>query len=408
MLDNDSSSTSNKTSLWQNHDYLRLWFGQTISAFGSQVSRIVLPLLILDLTHSPAQAGFVGAFSVVPYVVLSLFVGTFIDHFDRKKIMIFCDTGRGLALGSMFIAILLHSLSIIQIYIVALLEGVLFVFFDLAEISSVKQVVGKEHVTSATAQGSATDGMASLVGPSVGATLYQITGKSIPFLFDTVSYAISVFTLFTIKTEFQKNVNEKKVNFKKDLLEGISWLFHNRVVRFMSFINAGISFVFADLYLVLIVLAKEQKASPLQIGSIMSIAAIGSIVGSLLGPHIQKKMRPGIIIILFGWLQALIWVLYFFAPNFIVIGIITAVITFLSSVWAIVQISYRLSLIPDQLQGRVNSVFRFIVYSIIPLGMVVTGIMLQTLRAKTTILLFFFILIFFALLASFNKELRNA
>ncbi|MCL5783796.1 MAG: MFS transporter [Patescibacteria group bacterium] len=393
-------------SLWHNFDYLRLWTGQAISAFGSQASHIVLPLLILDLTHSPAQAGFVGALTTVPYVVLSLFAGTLVDRLNRKKVMVICDIGRALALGSVFVALFFHHLSLIQIYIVALLEGLFFVFFDIAEISSIRQVVGKKHLTTAIAQSSTTDGLASLIGPSVGTFLYQIK-QSFPFLLDTISYIVSVFSLLTIKTEFQEERNNDQANIKKEIKEGISWLLKNKVVRFMSLLNTGVSFVFADLYLILIVLAKEQHSTPVQIGSIISISAIGSTVGSLLAGQVKDKISPGKIIITACWIQALLWPLYIFAPNFIFIGIITAVITFINSIWAIVQINYRLTLIPDELQGRVNSVFRFIIYSIIPLGMAITGIMLQNLGAKMTIIIFFFALIFLAVLATLSKELKS-
>ncbi len=280
-------------------------------------------------------------------------------------------------------------------------------FFDIAQVASIRKIVGEKHVIAATAQSSTTDGIASLLGPSVGATLYQI-GQSLPFLIDTLSYVVSIFSLLMIKSTFQEERSEEKTDLRKDLLEGLSWLFHNKVIRIMSLVNAGVSFVFADLYLILIVLAKEQKANTLQIGAIISIAALGSILGSFIGTHMSKRYNPGSLIIAFGWLQALAWLLYIFAPNFIIIGIITAVISLISSVWAIVQISYRVALIPDELQGRVNSVFRFIVYSVIPIGMIITGILLQAWGAKSTILIFFFILIFFALLGTFNKDLRNA
>lgn len=403
----DTEEGQNKNgSLWRNFDYLRLWIGQAISTFGSQASHIVLPLLILDITHSPAQAGFVGAFTTIPYVALSLFAGTLVDRLNRKKVMVICDIGRALALGSIFVALFFHQLSLVQIYIVALLKGLFFVFFDIAEISSIRQVVGKKQLTTATAQSSTTDGLASLIGPSVGTFLYQIK-QSLPFLLDTVSYVLSVFSLLTIKTDFQEERNNNQVNIRKEIKEGISWLLKNKVVRFMSLLNAGVSFIFADLYLILIVLAKEQHATPLQIGSIISISAIGSILGALTASRFKDRFSPGQIIVAACWIQAILWPLYIFAPNFIFIGIITAVITLINSIWAVVQISYRLTLIPDELQGRVNSVFRFIVYSIIPLGMVITGILLQAFGAKMTILIFFFALVFLAVLASLSKELKS-
>lgn len=394
-------------SLWHNRNYLLLWGGQAVSSFGSSASRIVLPLLILDLTHSPAQAGFIGAFTTIPYVVLSLFVGAIIDRLDRKKVMIASDLGRALAFGSIFVALHLGSISITHLYIATFIYGICFVFFDIAEIASIRKIVGKKLVSSATSQDFATEGVTALIGPSLGTALYQI-GRSVPFLIDSISYIVSVFSLLFIRSDFQEERDGEKINLKKDLLEGIRWLFKNKVVRFMALINAGVSFVLADMWLILIVMAKEQNISTIQIGSIVSIAAVGSIVGSFIGSRIQKRFPPGKIIIVSVWAQVFLWLLYIFAPNFILIGIITAVIALLNSIWAVVQISYRVRLIPDELQGRVNSVFRFIVYSVVPLGMVSTGLLLQSFGAKTTIIIFFFVLTFFSLIATLSKDLRTS
>ncbi len=404
---NEKELQKEEKSLWHNRDYLLLWGGQAISSFGSQASRIVLPLLILDLTHSPAQAGFIGAFTAVPYVLLSLFVGAIIDRFNRKKVMIVAEIGRALAIGSIFVALYLNNISIIHIYIATFIYGVCFVFFDIAEIASLRKIVGNKFVVAATSQNSATGGITALIGPSLGTFLYQI-GRSVPFLIDTTSYIVSVFSLFMIKANFQEERSEEKINIKEDLLEGIQWLLKNKVVRFMAFINAGVSFVLADIFLILIVLAKEQNISTVQIGAIASIAAVGSVIGSLIGGRIQKRFSAGKVIISSGWAQAFLWLLYIFAPNFIVIGVITAAIMLLNSVWAVVQISYRVRLIPDELQGRVNSVFRFSVYSVMPLGMILTGLLLQTFGAKVTIVIFFFALAALALIATLSKDLKKS
>lgn len=393
--------------LWKNRDYLLVWTGQSISSFGTQVSHIVFPLLVLDLTHSPAQAGLIGSLVSLPYVLLSLFVGAFIDRLNRKKVMIYSDLANALVFGSIFLAIFLNHVSISFLYIAALLHGIFFVIFDIAEIASLRNLVGKQQVGAATSQNFATDGIASLVGPSVGATLYQI-GKSIPFLIDTVSYFISAFTSMLIQRPLQEEREEKDLDIKKDLRVGISWLFNNKIVRLMAFLNAGASFVLADLYLIIIVLAKGQGAGTTQIGAIASIAAVGTIVGSIIGSRIEKKFKPGQLIINLNWLLVLLFLCYLFASNFIILGIITAAISFIGSVWAIVQIAYRVSIVPDELQGRVNSVFRFTVYSVVPFGMIITGILLQVFGPKITVALFSALLLFVVITASLNKEFREA
>ena len=117
----------------RNRDYMLLWSGQVVSTLGSAASGIVYPLLILALTNSPAAAGFAGALAALPYLIFSLPVGALIDRWDRKRVMILCDVGRGLTLASIPIAMALHVLTVWQIYAAAFVEGSLFVFFNIAE-----------------------------------------------------------------------------------------------------------------------------------------------------------------------------------------------------------------------------------------------------------------------------------
>src|SRR5262249_3214272 len=86
--------------LWRNRDFLLLWNGQTISTLGTNMSTLALPLLVLALTHSPAQAGLLTAMRLLPYLLFSLPAGALIDRWDRKAVMICCDLVRWFALGS--------------------------------------------------------------------------------------------------------------------------------------------------------------------------------------------------------------------------------------------------------------------------------------------------------------------
>src|SRR5437667_6285556 len=101
--------------LWHNRDYVLLWSGQMISSVGTQVSMLAFPLLVLAITHSPAQAGLIAALRGLPYALFILPAGALIDRWNRKRVMILCDTGRALALGSIPIALLLGHLTIVQL-----------------------------------------------------------------------------------------------------------------------------------------------------------------------------------------------------------------------------------------------------------------------------------------------------
>src|SRR5437870_2947637 len=124
-------------SLWHNRDYLLLWGGQAISTTGSNASELALPLLILSLTHSPVQAGLVGAVHTVAILLTNLPAGALVDRWNRKYTMMWCDMGRAVVLVSIPIALALGHLVAAQLYLVAVIEGVLATFFDLAQAASI-------------------------------------------------------------------------------------------------------------------------------------------------------------------------------------------------------------------------------------------------------------------------------
>lgn len=198
----EATSAGRLPSLWRNHDFMLLWSGQLISSIGSQISLLSFPLLILAMTHSAAQAGIVGALRSLPFAILCLPAGALVDRWDRKKVMLLCDTGRAIALGSIPLALWLGRLSIIQLCLVALVEGTLMTFFSLADAACLPHVVPKEQLPAATAQNQAIDSISWTLGPFLGGLLYGL-GRSIPFLTDALSYICSVLGLLFMRARFQ-------------------------------------------------------------------------------------------------------------------------------------------------------------------------------------------------------------
>lgn len=147
--------------LWRNRNYMLLWTGQMVSSLGSNVSRIAFPLLVLAITRSPAQAGITGALAMVPYLFFSLPAGALVDRWDRKRVMIICDSGRALTLASISLVAALGHLSIMQLYVTSLIEGTFFVFFSLSEAACLPRVVPREQLRSVLGCGA---GVAALCG----------------------------------------------------------------------------------------------------------------------------------------------------------------------------------------------------------------------------------------------------
>lgn len=394
-------------SLWRNRDYLLLWFGQTISSIGSGASALAFPLLVLTFTHSPAQAGVASALRTLPYFILTLPGGALVDRWNRKWVMILCDTGRALSLASIPVALVLGRLTVVQLYLVSLIEGSLYVFFDLAETASLPRVVSKEQLPAAITQNQVSFGITNLLGPPLGGILYTL-GQVVPFLTDAISYLASVFSLLFMRTKFQLDRVGTPRRLWVEMVEGMKWMWHQPLLRTMAFLNSGWSAFGFGFSLLVIVLAQRQHMSPPFIGLLFAIGGATSVLGAALATPIQRRLRYGHAIIGLWWLYVLAWLLIVVAFTPLALGLVIAFFFLVDSIYNIVQFSYRLALIPDELQGRVNSAFRLISYSLRPVGMALSGVLMQFIGAVPTAEVCALILTLLALLASFNAPLHKA
>jgi predicted MFS family arabinose efflux permease len=294
-----------------------------------------------------------------------------------------------------------------QLYLAALVEGTLFVFFNIAEVACLPRVVPKEQLPAATGQNQAVEGTSLLVGPPLGGILYAAS-HLLPFLADTISYICSVISLFLIRTSFQGERTAPRRKLRVEIAEGLVWLWRQPLIRFMSFITGGLNLTGAGFGLIIIVLAQQQGASPPVIGLIFTIGSIGIIVGSLIGAPIQKRFRFGPVVIATMWIQALIFPLFAIAPNPLLLGVVSAAFFVVFPVFNVTVLSYRLALIPDALQGRVNSVVRMIAFGTIPVGQALTGVSLQYLGGVGTVLICTAGSLVLALLTTLDTHVRHA
>jgi MFS family permease len=396
--------------VWRNRDYMLLWSGQVVSTLGSGISGIVFPLLILALTKSPQAAGIAGALASLPYLIFSLPVGALIDRWDRKRVMMLCDAGRALSLASVPVAYAFGVLTVWQLYANAFIEGTLFVFFNIAEVAALSRVVAKEQLPDASAQNEASFGLAGIIAPTVGTFLYKTVGQMVPFVFDTVSYTISVVSLALIRTPFQgeRAAPEAQRHLLQEIREGLAWLWNQPLIRYIAVLTGGLNFTSAGSFLVIIVLAQAKGADEALIGTIFSIGSIGAILGALLGGRIQRRFRFGQVIIATVWVQALLFPLYAVAPDVLLLGVISALIFVTGPIYNVVQFSYRISIIPDALQGRVNSTFRLIAFGFQPLGAALSGVLIEQLGVYWALGLFAAVLIGLAIMTTLNSHVRHA
>jgi MFS family permease len=191
------------------------------------------------------------------------------------------------------------------------------------------------------------------------------------------------------------------------MLVGMRWLWRSPLIRFMSFVYAG--FALAGGYeLGVIVLATARGATPLVIGLIFAAGGVGGLLGALIAPRIQRSYRFGQIIPALQWGYPLANILFVLAPNPLLMALVEAGSMAVDQVYDVVWPSYRMALIPDELQGRVTSAYRMIFSSVGPIGAAFSGILIQRLGAAPELLLAAGFLIIVSVVVMLNPHVRHA
>ncbi len=383
QVDDNTQTQTQPRALWRNTNFMLLWSGQAVSTLGSSVSRLALPLLVLALTQSPAQAGLIAALQSVPYLVFSLPAGALIDRWDRKRVMIRCDVARCLAYGSVPLAYATAHLSLAQLYVVALVRGTAYVFFNIAEVAALPRVVPAEHLSQATALNESATSASSLIGPGVAGLIISLgrttlSGAAVAYLVDSLSYLISTLSLGFIRTPFQaERTPGAAQSLRTEIAEGLRFLWARRPLRALALLTMGLNLFFGPLPLAVIVLARTNlHADARTLGLIFSAASAGGLLGSLGASWVKARLRVGQAIIGAVAGIAVATPLVAVAPSVPVVLAGFALIGAMLPIYNVVSISYRLRLVPDPLQGRVNSVFRLLALGSVPLGTAIGGLLL--------------------------------
>ncbi|GCE07916.1 MFS transporter [Dictyobacter aurantiacus] len=400
-------ASSPGASLWSNRDFMLLWGGQTLSNVGTAVSLLAFPLLILAVTHSPAQAGLISAMRSLTYLSFVLPAGALVDRWDRKRVMLVCDAGRLLTMGGLFVMGLMGALNIEVLYITGFVDVLLGTFFSIAEVTCLPQVVSQEQLPAAMGRTQASMGIMNLLGSPLGGVLFSLQ-MFLPFLVDALSYLISIVSLLLMRARFQEQREIVAHNLFKEITEGLFWLWKQPLLRSMALVTSGSVFFGAGLTLVIIIIAQHSHASSGLIGLILSIGGLGGIIGSMLATHVQRRLRFAFIILGTLWLDALLWLLMAPLPSPFWLGCILAAIFLVSPIYNIVNISYRFALTPDEMRGRVNSISRLISNGLAPLGLTLAGWLLQYYGPTTTVLLAAAGQILLAALAMLSNPIRRA
>jgi predicted MFS family arabinose efflux permease len=376
-------ATMASVSLRRNREFMLLWSGQAVSALGSQISLVAYPLLVLAVTGSPAKAGIVGFALQAPIAVFALPAGALADSVNRKHLMVACDGVRAVALASIPVALAAGSVPYPLIVAVAFIDGCGFVVTYVTERGAMRRLVPADQLGLAVTRNESRTFGAMLAGPPLGGLLFGI-GQAVPFLTDAISYAASSTTKLLIRSDFQE---PRAKQGRGSAIEGLHWIWRQPFLRLCALLFAASNPVFTGLYLLVVLLAKQDGASPALIGVMLGIAAGGGLIGAGLAPSLQRRLSPRLVLIGESWMIALAIPLLLLAHNAVLLGLILAAAELMTPVTNSIVVGYRVTLAPDRLQGRVQAASTLIAFSAGWTGPLLVGFVVENAGSTATILL---------------------
>jgi MFS family permease len=307
--------------------------------------------------------------------------------------MIVCDVARLLAYGSVPLAYALGRIAMAQLYVVAFVAGVALVFFDAAELASLPRVVPVAQLPRAVSLNATLEAAAYLLGPGMAGVLIGlasgvVAGAALAYLVDSLSYLASMLSLGAIRRPLQPERDAVPVPsagraLGMEIADGLRCLWRHPRLRAIALLTMAMNLFDGPLMLAVIVLARDTlRVDASTVGLIFALAGVGGVLGSFVAPWVVAHLHVGRAIIgaFAVWALAMSLEAAAVAPPMLIAGAVLA--DMMISLYDVAQMSYRLPLIPHELQGCVNSAYRLPSYAGGLVGTAAGGVLLGLLGPR--------------------------
>jgi MFS family permease len=391
-----AGAAPHRRSLWRHRDFVKLWSAQTASQFGDEVTQLALPLVaIITLGATPLEIGFLGTFQFLPFILLTIPAGVWVDRMRRKPILIGADIGRAVLLTSIPVAFVGGWLSIPQLYVVGFLVGCLEVFFDIAYQSYLPSIVERDQLVEGNAKLELSMSASSVIGPGIAGFLVELVRAPFAILFDALSYVAAVLMLLVIRRpEAPPTPHDPQTgprpSMRTEAVEGLRYVLGHRYLRNIAACTGTLN-LFGNIsgVILLIYIINELGLTAGTVGIVFAIANLGVLLGAVSAERLARWIGVGPTIVWSAFVSAFAMIPVALAPRdggaepyLIVAGIINAAT---AVIYNVNQVSLRQAITPERMLGRMNATMRFIVWGTIPIGSIVGGVLGGLIGLQTTI-----------------------
>lgn len=383
-------------------NYWKLWSASVVSNLGDGVAMIAYPWLASAVTRNAALIAVIAIAQKIPWLVFTLPAGVITDRVDRRTIMTATAVFRTVLTLTVAIVVYLNQSvlpspdelaagafveSNLTVYLTLVVSALLFgfaeVLYDNAAQTILPAIVEPEALERANGRlWGAEMVMNQFTGPPLGSVLIAI-GFALPFFFDAGTFAISAALIFALTGAFrvetaEELAGEDRASFWEEIKEGVRWLWAHPLLRPMAIILGLLNGLFAVMAATMVLFAQEALlVTTTTFAFLMMAGAVGGVLGSVLSPKISEKLGSGTSLYLTLVVQALTALVIGFATHWIVAATMFTLSAFTGVLWNVITVSLRQTIIPDHLLGRVNSVYRFFAWGMMPIGLALGGLVVS-------------------------------
>ncbi|MGW0432752.1 MFS transporter [Micromonospora sp. NPDC003197] len=376
-------------SFWH-RDFRLLWIGQATSKFGSSVTSVALPLVAIAMLDATTfQVALLAAATWVPWLIIGLPAGAWVDRLPRRPVMVVCDIVSALLFLSIPVAAWLGMLTIAQLLLVAVGAGTASVFFQTAYQVYLPALLTPQEVPEGNAKLQGTESVMQVAGPGAAGLIAQAFGAALALLADAIGFLVSAVCLLSIRDrEPRAAENRQSTSLRREIGEGLRFLVRDPYLRLLAIFGSVSNLGLIGYQAILVVfLVDEVGLSPGLVGGLVAGMSLGGLLGAVLATPIARRFGTARGLILselvgapFGLLIPLA------APGPRLLLAVAGGVVLVAGVVAgnVIKGSFRQTYTPHHMLGRVTVSMNLLNYGTIPVGALLAGALGTALGVHTT------------------------
>lgn len=356
---------------------------------------MTLPLLaVVALNADATQLGALRAAQQIPILLFSLFVGVWVDRWRSRNVMVLADFGRAVALAAIPIAFLFGVLGIPVLLVLALLVGVLTVFFDVAYQAALVRLVKRDQLVQGNSALEGSRSAAQIGGPALGGALVSLLTAPVAVVAGAFFFTVSFLSIRRIRhRDSTPRAVGRPARMRRQIAEGLRFVVGDPSLRAVGLASALFHFFFAALMTVyLLFLPRTLHLSGTAVGLVLAAMGPGALVGSLLAARLPRRFGYGVVLVSSAVLAegALLCAPAMRGSTAVTIASLMAVNFVFSAFSQLVDVTVtavRQSITPLPIQGRVVATINFVGMGLTPLGSLLGGFLADRWDLRTSLLL---------------------